>query len=98
MKSILLVAPLWAVLACGSNKSGQTVNRDTLTERQKDSILANSKIPNARAVGRAMNAADSMSARIRDRKSTRLNSSHPSISYAVFCLKKKKKKHKCTAD
>src|SRR5690348_18037592 len=28
----------------------------------------------------------------RDRKSTRLNSSHPSISYAVFCLKKKKNK------
>src|SRR5438876_8562428 len=31
---------------------------------------------------------------LRDRKSTRLNSSHPSISYAVFCLKKKKKKIK----
>src|SRR5690242_21148695 len=29
----------------------------------------------------------------RDRKSTRLNSSHMSISYAVFCLKKKKKTH-----
>src|SRR5438876_8731207 len=28
--------------------------------------------------------------RTEDRKSTRLNSSHPSISYAVFCLKKKK--------
>src|SRR5277367_7039339 len=28
----------------------------------------------------------------RDRKSTRLNSSHITISYAVFCLKKKKKK------
>src|SRR5260221_9193514 len=28
-----------------------------------------------------------------DRKSTRLNSSHTVISYAVFCLKKKKKKH-----
>src|SRR5438309_7472668 len=28
----------------------------------------------------------------RDRKSTRLNSSHSSISYAVFCLKKKKTK------
>src|SRR5690348_17920501 len=27
---------------------------------------------------------------VEDRKSTRLNSSHPSISYAVFCLKKKK--------
>src|SRR2546427_7020416 len=30
--------------------------------------------------------------RHRDRKSTRLNSSHSQISYAVFCLKKKKKK------
>src|SRR5690606_40920203 len=29
---------------------------------------------------------------VRDRKSTRLNSSHVKISYAVFCLKKKKKK------
>src|SRR5258707_7669380 len=29
----------------------------------------------------------------RDRKSTRLNSSHANISYAVFCLKKKKKKN-----
>src|SRR5258705_6619117 len=29
---------------------------------------------------------------LRDRKSTRLNSSHLGISYAVFCLKKKKKK------
>src|SRR2546430_13546396 len=28
-----------------------------------------------------------------DRKSTRLNSSHSQISYAVFCLKKKKKSH-----
>src|SRR2546430_5779471 len=28
-----------------------------------------------------------------DRKSTRLNSSHSQISYAVFCLKKKKKNH-----
>src|SRR3712207_7734879 len=29
-----------------------------------------------------------------DRKSTRLNSSHANISYAVFCLKKKKQRHK----
>src|SRR3989475_4682000 len=36
----------------------------------------------------------------RDRKSTRLNSSHSQISYAVFCLKKKKKKqtHKQNQD
>src|SRR2546422_4250254 len=35
--------------------------------------------------------ATSQLARVRDRKSTRLNSSHGYISYAVFCLKKKKK-------
>src|SRR5947209_14276846 len=33
-------------------------------------------------------------AAVKDRKSTRLNSSHANISYAVFCLKKKKKKKK----
>src|SRR5437868_12143097 len=32
-----------------------------------------------------------------DRKSTRLNSSHVSISYAVFCLKKKKSTSRCTS-
>ena len=35
---------------------------------------------------------------IGDRKSTRLNSSHVSISYAVFCLKKKKKKKRNKKD
>lgn len=52
------------MVACGSRESDQTVNRDTLTQRQKDSILANSKIPNARAVGKAMRVADSTSARV----------------------------------
>src|SRR3712207_8728561 len=42
----------------------------------------------ARAAGRA--GADPVHGHI-DRKSTRLNSSHANISYAVFCLKKKKK-------
>src|SRR2546430_5004220 len=32
---------------------------------------------------------------LQDRKSTRLNSSHSQISYAVFCLKKKKEQHRC---
>jgi hypothetical protein len=40
------------------------VNRDTLTERQSDSILAKSSIPGASAVGKAMNAADTTSARV----------------------------------
>src|SRR3712207_6991863 len=34
--------------------------------------------------------------RVEDRKSTRLNSSHANISYAVFCLKKKTKYYKLT--
>src|SRR5258707_11608210 len=38
--------------------------------------------------------ADRACTRDEDRKSTRLNSSHANISYAVFCLKKKKKQQK----
>src|SRR2546430_11886049 len=34
---------------------------------------------------------------LRDRKSTRLNSSHSQISYAVFCLKKKNRTHRVSA-
>src|SRR2546427_7752988 len=37
-------------------------------------------------------AATTCGSALRDRKSTRLNSSHSQISYAVFCLKKKKKR------
>src|SRR3712207_8006675 len=40
-----------------------------------------------RGPGRLRGVAD------QDRKSTRLNSSHANISYAVFCLKKKKNRH-----
>src|SRR6266498_5018195 len=36
-----------------------------------------------------LNICDDWQAQVRDRKSTRLNSSHVRISYAVFCLKKK---------
>ena len=41
----------------------------------------------------AIPAFEISTAKARDRKSTRLNSSHRCISYAVFCLKKKKKKN-----
>src|SRR2546426_4905707 len=40
----------------------------------------------------AHSGGDAKRSYVRDRKSTRLNSSHLVISYAVFCLKKKKKK------
>src|SRR2546430_8545254 len=48
--------------------------------------------PAARSVDAASTRADLHLRHARDRKSTRLNSSHSQISYAVFCLKKKKKK------
>src|SRR5206468_7678388 len=43
--------------------------------------------------GRLERAAALLGGGAGDRKSTRLNSSHDQISYAVFCLKKKKKAH-----
>src|SRR2546422_9423434 len=44
--------------------------------------------------GRALVPLPALGAAAGDRKSTRLNSSHGYISYAVFCLKKKKKTNK----
>ena len=60
---------VWAlvfVVACSGDEkpAQQSINRDTLTQRQKDSLLAQSKIPGARGVGAAMRAADSTSARV----------------------------------
>src|SRR3712207_7577405 len=46
------------------------------------------------ALARDLDRGDDAERRERDRKSTRLNSSHANISYAVFCLKKKKKEIK----
>src|SRR5438034_4744355 len=52
-------------------------------------LLQLSRLPAYRC--RACGAAVRSASRRADRKSTRLNSSHTVISYAVFCLKKKKK-------
>src|SRR5207249_8659458 len=56
-------------------------NRFVLEDRLARGIVA--------ALGLSLTAAEQQRL---DRKSTRLNSSHVSISYAVFCLKKKKRK------
>src|SRR5438132_9779018 len=55
------------------------------------------RITLATVVHAASSAASSFSLRL-DRKSTRLNSSHTVISYAVFCLKKKNKSTRCGAE
>src|SRR6266487_254171 len=56
--------------------------------------LSSSQCSDAEALDRLLNPARNLyrleTLNVGDRKSTRLNSSHPSISYAVFCLKKKK--------
>src|SRR5205085_12278032 len=57
----------------------------------RSSTRATSSRPNTRA---ACSSRSKARGTVRDRKSTRLNSSHSQISYAVFCLKKKKKKKK----
>jgi hypothetical protein len=61
----LLIGLFVIVTACGTTGDGDrsAVQGDTLTERQRDSILAGSRIPGARGVGTAHNAADSASAR-----------------------------------
>src|SRR2546430_13405121 len=46
--------------------------------------------PDAYATGQSLFALQEAGARVSDRKSTRLNSSHSQISYAVFCLKTNK--------
>src|SRR5258707_4930762 len=58
----------------------RSAKRDTPTRPQSPQLLAAPAVP-----------AEEIPRCCLDRKSTRLNSSHANISYAVFCLKKKKK-------
>jgi hypothetical protein len=62
--STILALLLAACSGAPPRKTGAAAG-DSLTERQRDSILAQSKIPGARAVGKAMRVADSTSAGIR---------------------------------
>jgi len=59
-----VIAICLLLAGCGG-QSGSSRAADTLTERQRDSMLAKSSIPGARGVGAALRAADSASARVR---------------------------------
>jgi hypothetical protein len=65
MTRMLAVVLVLTAACSGQARSGGATARDTLTERQRDSILAGSRIPGARGVGAAMRAADTTSARVR---------------------------------
>src|SRR5690348_607866 len=73
----------WASRFSGSNGGGRGGVAIKATPLMINGVLYFSAPNNVWAV-------DALTGREIDRKSTRLNSSHPSISYAVFCLKKKK--------
>src|SRR3712207_8988143 len=62
-------------------------NHVTLWERGQEGT---GKLPGGLARSAPDNVEEMAEPQPRDRKSTRLNSSHANISYAVFCLKKKK--------
>src|SRR5258708_31026960 len=71
------------------NHARQERRQDALREpTRKERALTGS--------GRTGCAGQTFTHQVRDRKSTRLNSSHQIISYAVFCLKKKKQTDKPT--
>src|SRR2546421_6078846 len=93
---------LVAALSCSFFFFNDTATTEIYTLSLHDALpisLRRSR-PRARVTASAANVSTKASARSgecfssfgRDRKSTRLNSSHDQISYAVFCLKKKKKR------
>src|SRR2546430_4022393 len=76
---------------------GRRTQRVADQDRLREAHLFPTEVPERRAVGGVVHReADQEPEReyaVQDRKSTRLNSSHSQISYAVFCLKKKKYKN-----
>src|SRR3712207_7324446 len=68
-------------------RSAQLTEGMELVEQVKADLNSAPVSPKMRALLRIAAAVQ-----VRDRKSTRLNSSHANISYAVFCLKKKNNK------
>jgi hypothetical protein len=57
-RAVVVAAATLGVWACGQSAGGTANNADTLTRRQKDSIIATMPIPGSRGVGRALDAQD----------------------------------------
>jgi hypothetical protein len=57
---MMLAALALAAIAC---EKGETEKKQDLTQREKDSVFASSRVPGAKAVGKALSTADSANAR-----------------------------------
>src|SRR2546429_5524332 len=91
-------ASIACTLARASACSGTALRRngaDSGTLRGASQSRVKSYSPLSPVLSRTGRPRSSDNGPTRDRKSTRLNSSHGYISYAVFCLKKKKNTHGC---
>ena len=65
-RGLIVAAVLLGVWACGSGAGDAQSAADTLTRRQKDSLIATMPIPGASGVGRALEAVDRARARAAD--------------------------------
>src|SRR2546422_8399145 len=72
-------------------RSGQNRTAEQRAHLESDDGHHRNECVRQRVMGHYREVLESLGARCADRKSTRLNSSHGYISYAVFCLKKKKR-------
>src|SRR5688572_31588693 len=77
----------------GVVRVGDPVRRHRVVRRQQGVLAGHAGLPDGLAIPADLSVWGEIGRdAFLDRKSTRLNSSHSQISYAVFCLKKKKKK------
>src|SRR2546430_4819359 len=88
--SLLAGASLLAIAANPAH--AQTIAAPVSSATSQDQSVVEEIIVTGSRIARAGYSAPTP---VTDRKSTRLNSSHSQISYAVFCLKKKKKINRC---
>src|SRR5690349_22541040 len=79
-----------ALPICGARRHGGRRGRGRRRPRASRAVVVATLAPVERATARDARRGRGARAAAGDRKSTRLNSSHVEISYAVFCLKKKK--------
>src|SRR2546430_10071081 len=93
LAAVLFFGAVPAVLADASNKTdhhGLSTQRPvSITSNGRTGVVNDVEKPFSTEKNASF-AASQLALAQRDRKSTRLNSSHSQISYAVFCLKKKK--------